>query len=81
MSTDFDPVVQAQRISRLYRSSERDEVINPTDVGVLVDYIDALVAALDDTDGALRALDRSRNSVTAAQVEAITHTNRHLLEG
>jgi hypothetical protein len=76
---DFNPVEEAKRIVSVYKRWHAGE----PNMRVLVDYIDALVKALRETDEAMHALDRNdiMQIVSSANVELLSHTNRHLLEG
>jgi hypothetical protein len=81
---DFNPIKDAKNFQQQYVSGGRftDEEYE-TGVGWLSDYIDALVKALRETDEAMHALDRNdiMQIVSSANVELLSHTNRHLLEG
>lgn len=51
------------------------------EMGWLIDYIDALVKALRETDAYLQHLDRvGASSGSTMMCEKLTHTNRHLLD-
>jgi len=72
---DFNPVEEAKRIVSVYKRWHAGE----PNMRVLVDYIDALVAALRETDAMLEEV--YRDVEITRDVDTVHHTNRHLLEG
>lgn len=76
--SDFDPVAEAQRVMRNYINDHDEEYVG--DVGWLIDYIEALVAALRLAEVSVQhEYDNCEHSQLRADYEVELHTIRHLL--
>ena len=75
MSQDFDPVAEARRITA--EISEYGRTPEEGDYSILVDYIEALVAALEKC---VPYVDDASVYFARPEGEILLHTIRHLLE-
>ena len=74
---DFNPIKDAKHIMRVYRA--RRDPLADGKIGTLVDYIDALTAALRDAQQYVDMI-AERDEDTSMSADTLLHTIRHLLD-